>query len=71
MFFMDNGGYLDMCGHAAIGVSTVLVELGMAPGEGPRRRIRLETPAGMVESVVQVKDGTRSVGHLPPACLPS
>ena len=57
MFFMDNGGYLDMCGHATIGVSTVLVELGMAPGEGPRRRIRLETPAGMVESVVQVKDG--------------
>ena len=57
MFFMDNGGYLDMCGHATIGVSTALVELGMAAGEGPRRRIRFETPAGPVESVVAVEDG--------------
>ena len=57
MFFMDNGGYQDMCGHATIGVSTALVELGMAAGEGPRRRIRFETPAGPVESVVAVEDG--------------
>ena len=57
MFFMDNGGYLDMCGHGTIGVSTALVELGMIGGEGPRRRIRLETPAGLVESVVEVQDG--------------
>ena len=57
MFFMDGGGYQDMCGHATIGVSTALVELGMAPGEGPRRRIRFETPAGPVESAVAVEDG--------------
>lgn len=57
MFFMDAGGYQDMCGHATIGVSTALVELGMVAGEGPGRRIRLETPAGLVESVVEVKDG--------------
>ena len=57
MFFMDGGGYQDMCGHATIGVSTALVELGMAAGEGPRRRIRFETPAGPVESVVAVEDG--------------
>lgn len=57
MFFMDNGGYQDMCGHATIGVSTALVELGMVAGEGPRRRIRFETPAGFVESVVQMENG--------------
>lgn len=57
MFFMDNGGYLDMCGHGVIGVSTALVELGMIGGDGARRRIRLETPAGLVESVVEVKEG--------------
>lgn len=57
MFFMDGGGYQDMCGHATIGVSTALVELGMVPGEGPSRGIRLETPAGLVASVVEVKDG--------------
>lgn len=57
MFFMDNGGYQDMCGHATIGVSTALVELGMAAGDGPVRRIRFETPAGPVESAVTVDDG--------------
>lgn len=57
MFFMDGGGYQDMCGHATIGVSTMLVELGMVAGEGSRRRIRLETPAGRVESVVEVRGG--------------
>ena len=57
VFFMDGGGYQDMCGHATIGVSTALVELGMVPGEGPRRRIRFETPAGLVESAVEFRDG--------------
>lgn len=57
MFFMDGGGYQDMCGHATIGVSTALVELGMAAGEGPVRQIRFETPAGPVESAVAVEDG--------------
>jgi proline racemase len=57
MFFMDGGGYQDMCGHATIGVSTALVELGMVAGEGPGRRIRFETPAGPVESAVAVQDG--------------
>lgn len=57
MFFMDGGGYQDMCGHATVGVSTALVELGMVVGEGPSRRIRFETPAGLVDSVVAVEDG--------------
>ncbi len=57
MFFMDGGGYLDMCGHATVGVSTALVQMGMVTGEGPRRRIRFETPAGPVESVVAVREG--------------
>jgi proline racemase len=28
MIFTDSGGYLNMCGHGTIGVSTMLVELG-------------------------------------------
>lgn len=57
VFFMDNGGYMDMCGHATIGVSTALVELGMVERRSPRTRIRLATPAGLVESRVHVNGG--------------
>ena len=57
VFFMDNGGYMTMCGHATVGVSTALVELGMVPVEEPLTRFKLETPAGLVESSVSVKDG--------------
>ena len=57
VLFMDNGGYMSMCGHATVGVSTALVELGMVQVEEPRTRFRLETPAGLVESIVSVKEG--------------
>ena len=57
VFYMHNEGYMTMCGHATIGVSTALVELGMVPVEEPITRFVLDTPAGLVESSVRVKDG--------------
>lgn len=43
-FFVNRVGYLDMCGHATIGVAVSLGHLGrIAPGA-----FRLETPAGVV-----------------------
>src|SRR5262245_22065580 len=57
MFFMDNAGYMNMCGHGTIGVSTALVELGMVTTREPTTRIALETPAGIVVSEVAVSDG--------------
>ncbi|MFC4551300.1 MULTISPECIES: proline racemase family protein [Halorussus] len=53
-FFMDSGGYLDMCGHGTIGLVTALVELGEVE---PRSPIYLETPAGLVETHPEVEDG--------------
>lgn len=54
VFFMDNSGYLDMCGHALIGVVTALCEMGRLDPETVRR---IGTPAGIVEVRPTVTDG--------------
>ena len=54
VFFLDNGGYLDMCGHGTIGVVSALVELGQL---SPDQTINVETPAGIVETEPQYDDG--------------
>jgi proline racemase len=46
-----------MCGHGTIGVATVLVETGMVEVTEPETRIRLDTPAGLVEVSVAVSGG--------------
>ena len=57
LLFMDNGGYLDMCGHATIGVSTALVEMGMMPHAGPDTVVAFDTPAGLVEGHPRMEGG--------------
>ncbi|SFG58644.1 proline racemase [Halopelagius inordinatus] len=54
LFFMDGGGYLDMCGHGTIGVVTALVQRGELE---PKSQIRVETPAGVVTAKPTVEDG--------------
>jgi proline racemase len=62
VLFIEVSGYLPMCGHGTIGVSTVLVETGMVPAVEPVTTIRLDTPAGLVAVDVAVRDGAaRSV----------
>jgi len=45
VIFMDNGGYLTMCGHGIIGVVTCAVETKIVPR---KTTINVETPAGIV-----------------------
>ena len=47
VFYMDDVQYLDMCGHATIGVGTALQEIGLVPKEH-RDAYVIETPAGLV-----------------------
>lgn len=54
LFFMDGGGYLDMCGHGTMGVVTALLERGELE---PKPQIRVETPAGVVTTEPTVEDG--------------
>jgi proline racemase/trans-L-3-hydroxyproline dehydratase len=52
---MDNAGYLDMCGHGVISVTTALIETGMIPPTEPETTVVFDTPAGIVESHARVE----------------
>lgn len=56
VIFMDSGGYLNMCGHGSIGVSTILVNEGYVKVEEPITTIVLDTPAGLVTAKVEVEN---------------
>jgi proline racemase len=57
VLFIEVSGCLPMCGHGAIGVATVLVETGMVEVTEPETVVRLDTPAGLVQARVAVRDG--------------
>lgn len=57
LFFTTTTGYLDMCVHATIGTSTALVYEGMIDREEPVQKVRYDTPAGIVEVKIRMKDG--------------
>ena len=57
VIFIETGGYLPMCGHDTIGVSTALVETGMVQVEEPVTKIALDTPAGLTRVRVEVVNG--------------
>jgi len=62
VLFIEVSGCLPMCGHGTIGVATVLVETGMVAVREPETVVRLDTPAGLDEARVAVRDGrARSV----------
>jgi len=56
VIFMDNTNFLNMCGHATIGIATAIIELGMKDPAGPETKLVLETPAGMVYPTVKVEN---------------
>jgi proline racemase/trans-L-3-hydroxyproline dehydratase len=55
VLFMDNGGYLDMCGHGIISVTTALINMGMMPPTPPTTLVIFDTPAGVVASRASVQ----------------
>ncbi|MFJ6821443.1 proline racemase family protein [Streptomyces niveus] len=57
VLYIEVSGFLPMCGHGTIGLATVLVETGMVPVTEPETLVRLDTPAGLVEARVTVRDG--------------
>jgi proline racemase len=62
LLFIEVSGCLPMCGHGTIGAATVLVDTGRVPVHEPVTVVRLDTPGGLVEAHVNVRDGrARSV----------
>ncbi|MFP5346185.1 MAG: proline racemase family protein [Actinomycetes bacterium] len=57
VLYIEASGHLPMCGHDTIGLATVLVEAGLVDAVEPVTRIVLDTPAGLVETEVDVCDG--------------
>ncbi len=47
-FFTSSEGYLDMCGHGSIGITTVCFDIGILPRQRPENGWHLDTPAGLV-----------------------
>lgn len=58
VIFMDSGGYLNMCGHGSIGVSTILINKELVEVKEPETDLILETPAGFVKAKVKVENKT-------------
>ncbi|WP_393971546.1 proline racemase family protein [Oxyplasma meridianum] len=56
LLYITNDGYLDMCGHATIGVSTVLASLGYVKVSEPETVIRYDTVSGNVEAHVHINN---------------
>jgi proline racemase len=57
VLFMDNGGYIDMCGHGIMSATAVLLETGMIYQGWQRSRLVFDTPAGQIESSPQFEVG--------------
>jgi len=57
VFFMDGGGYLDMCGHGTIGVATAALETGILRRPPAGESLCLETPAGLIQVWAGGEDG--------------
>ncbi len=63
VIFFNNGTYLGMCGHGAIGVMRTLQHLGrITPGT-----IRLDTPVGTVSAELGI-DGSVTIENVPSFC---
>lgn len=57
ILFMHNEGYSTMCGHGVIGIAKVALETGILPRREPQTLIGLDTPAGLVRAVADVRAG--------------
>jgi proline racemase len=68
VLFMDNVRYEPACGHSTIGVAASLLATGSIPIIEPETRLRLDTPAGLVETCVRIDRGAVeaiSFDHVP------
>ena len=56
VLYIETSGCLPMCGHGTIGTVTFALERGLVQPREPGR-LRLDTPAGLVEAAYRITDG--------------
>jgi trans-L-3-hydroxyproline dehydratase len=57
VLFMHNEGYSTMCGHAVIALGRYAIDEGLVKAVEPITPVNIECPCGLVEALVEVKDG--------------
>ena len=57
IMYLHNSGYMDMCGHATIGLSTALVDTHMVEVVEPVTKIVYDSVGGLVTAHVAIRDG--------------
>lgn len=57
VLYYEVGNWMPMCGHDTIGVSTALVESGLVQAQEPYTHLTLDTPSGLVQVSIEVRDG--------------
>jgi proline racemase len=64
LIFMDNLGYVNMCVHATIAATVVLLETGLICGKEPLTSLTIEMPSGLVRVDAEYRDGKVARVHL-------
>ncbi len=56
VLFTHNEGLSTMCGHATIGVTTVVLDTGMIPANEGQNVVKIDSPAGRVTAYAEVEN---------------
>ncbi len=57
VLFTHNEGLSTMCGHATIGITTVVFQTGMVESHPGENVLKIDSPAGRITAYASVKDG--------------
>jgi proline racemase len=56
-FFLHNGGYSTMCGHAIIALTKLVLDSGLISKEGDRPQLEIDAPPGRISATAIRKNG--------------
>ena len=56
VIFFHNEGYSTMCGHGIIGVTKIILEIGLIPMSSPITTVKIDTPAGLITAFARIED---------------
>ncbi|MHA1968141.1 MAG: proline racemase family protein [Candidatus Hodarchaeales archaeon] len=56
VIFLHNEGYSTMCGHGIIGVTKIVLEIGLIPMSSPITTVKIDSPAGLITAYAKVEN---------------